>query len=85
MQGILGFQVTVVNSAFMLGLSFTSASKRLRARIGVNKAWFNFSIFAGDKSWVAGVGAGDSQRAPSAEASDLGASPSGVDPSYPEV
>src|SRR5271157_1093412 len=40
-----------------------------------DQAWFDSRIFAGDKSGMAGDRAGDSQRAPSASALDLGASP----------
>jgi len=48
----------------------------------VDGAWFNFSIFAGDKSWVAGVELATASG-PSAEASDLGASPFGRRPQPP--
>jgi len=43
-------------------------------------AWFNFSIFAGDKSWVAGV---ELATASGPQRGSLGSG--GVDPSHPEV
>ena len=48
-------------------------------------AWFNFSIFAGDKSWVAGVELATASQLPARKPRIWGRRPSGVDPSHPEV
>jgi len=48
-------------------------------------AWFNFSIFAGDKSWVAGVELATASEPPARKPRIWGRRPSGVDPSHPEV
>jgi hypothetical protein len=45
-------------------------------------AWFNFSIFAGDKSWVAGVELATASEPPARKPRIWGRHPSGVDPSH---
>jgi ATP-dependent DNA helicase RecG len=54
-------------------------------RLARFKAWFNFSIFAGDKSWVAGVELATASEPPARKPRIWGRRPSGVDPSHPEV
>jgi hypothetical protein len=46
-------------------------------------AWFNFSIFAGDKSWVAGVELATASEPPAWQPRIWGRRPSGVEPSHP--
>jgi len=48
-------------------------------------AWFNFSTFAGDKSWVAGVELATASEPPARKPRIWGRRPSGVAPSHPEV
>jgi hypothetical protein len=47
------------------------------------RAWFNFSIFAGNKSWVAGVELATASEPPARKPRIWGRRPSGVDPSHP--
>ncbi|HEX3447156.1 MAG TPA: hypothetical protein VHS97_02830 [Isosphaeraceae bacterium] len=47
------------------------------------RAWFNFSIFAGEKSWVAGVELATVSEPPARLPRIWGRRPSGVDPSHP--
>ncbi|MGA2702980.1 MAG: hypothetical protein ABSH35_18035 [Isosphaeraceae bacterium] len=51
----------------------------------VAAAWFNFSIFAGDKSWVAGVELATASEPPARKPRIWGRRPAGVDRSHPEV
>jgi len=52
---------------------------------GIFPAWFNFSMFAGDKSWVAGVELATASEPPARKPRIWGRRPSGVDPSHPVV
>ncbi|HEX3447602.1 MAG TPA: hypothetical protein VHS97_05080, partial [Isosphaeraceae bacterium] len=47
------------------------------------RAWFNFTIFAGEKSWVAGVELATVSEPPARMPRIWGRRPSGVDPSHP--
>ena len=47
------------------------------------RAWFNFSIFAGDNSWVAGVELATASEPPARRPRIWWRRPSGVDPSHP--
>jgi hypothetical protein len=53
--------------------------------VPVAAAWFNFSIFAGDKSWVAGVELATASEPPARKPRIWGRRPAGVDRSHPEV
>jgi len=46
-------------------------------------AWFNFSIFAGERSWVAGVELAAAGEPPARKPRIWGRRPPGVDPSHP--
>jgi hypothetical protein len=46
-------------------------------------AWFNLSIFAGDKSWVAGVELATASEPPAQKPRIWGCRPAGVDASHP--
>ncbi len=55
------------------------------SRLLQTQAWFNFSIFGGVKSWVAGVELATASEPPARKPRICGRRPSGGDPSHPEV
>ncbi|HEX3451543.1 MAG TPA: hypothetical protein VHS97_25040, partial [Isosphaeraceae bacterium] len=50
---------------------------------GKDEAWFNFSIFADDNSWMAGVELATASERPARKLRIWGRRASGVDPSHP--
>jgi hypothetical protein len=73
-RGVSCMQMDAISSRTSRGDRSTGpAGSRLRDQLGPqDQAGFNTRIFVSDKSGMAGGPAGDSQRAPSASASDLG-------------
>jgi len=66
------------NRGFAAGCSATR-----RWSYSMGEAWFNFSIFAGDKTRVAGVERAIASEPPARQPRTWGRRPSGVDPSHP--